>query len=62
MYTHMHAGTCEGQKRALDSLGLKLQAVVSRPMWVLRTELRSSPRAEVLSKAQPSCQPLKAIF
>lgn len=33
------------QKRALDSLDLMLQVVVSHLLWVLGVELRSSARA-----------------
>lgn len=32
-----------GQKRASTPLELELQAVVSRPMWVLGTRLNSLP-------------------
>lgn len=34
-----------GQKRAPDMVGLKLQAVVCHPMWVLETEPRISAKA-----------------
>ena len=36
---------------------LERQAVVSHPMWVLRTELESSGIAAVLSSAEPSLSP-----
>lgn len=39
---HIHAVGCRGQKRVLDALELELQAVVSCPLWVLGTTLRSS--------------------
>lgn len=41
VYNHVHAGTCEGQKRALEPMELELQTVVSYPVpaesrtWVL---------------------------
>lgn len=38
---HMHAGTCGGQKMALDSLQLDLQGIVSHTVWVL--EFTQSP-------------------
>ena len=38
-------GVHGGQKRVSDPLELELQVVVSRLMWVLVTELRSSTRA-----------------
>ena len=42
--THVSASACRIQERVLDPLELELQAVVSHLMWVLRTELGSSPR------------------
>lgn len=37
---------CEwGQKRASEPLGLKLQAAINCPMWMLGTELRTTERA-----------------
>lgn len=42
----MHAYRCLGsQKRVQGSLKLGLQVVVTRPMWVLEIEIRSSERA-----------------
>jgi hypothetical protein len=38
----MSIGTHRSQKRASDLLGLELKAVVSLPVCVLGTELRSS--------------------
>lgn len=38
----------EGQKRVPDLLELELQTVVSHPVWVLGTELRSSVRAAIV--------------
>lgn len=34
--------SCRGQKRVSNVVELELQGVVSYPMWVLATELRSS--------------------
>ena len=43
-----------GQKRAPDTLELKLQAVESCLLWVLGTELRSCGRAASALTAEPS--------
>jgi hypothetical protein len=37
---HTCAGTHRGQRKLSESLELALQAVVSRLMWVLGTELK----------------------
>lgn len=45
MYEHMCAGAQWGQKKVLNSIELKLHAVVGCPVHVLGTELQSSERA-----------------
>lgn len=43
---HMNAGSLGGQKRASDTLNLKLQVVVvSQQSWVTNTKPKSSSRA-----------------
>lgn len=49
---------CEGQKRAIDPLELKLQVVVRHLMWVLET--KSGPLGESsksLLTTEPSLRP-----
>lgn len=43
-YVHMSAGAPWVQKRVLDLLEMELQILVSSPVWVLGTELRSIAR------------------
>lgn len=40
---------CQGQQKASDPLELELQAVVSHPVCMLATELRSSARVRLLA-------------
>lgn len=47
---------------ALSHLELELQMVANCLMWVLRTKLRSSARAECLFSAEPSLQVLFILF
>lgn len=42
---HVCVGACEGQKRALNSQVLELQAVVGHLAWVLGIEARSGKTA-----------------
>lgn len=42
-------GAYRGQKRVSDIRELELQAVVSSPMWVLESKLRSSKKQAVLT-------------
>lgn len=44
VYVHTNAILQAGQKTASDPLELKLQMVVSHPVWMLVMELRSSVR------------------
>lgn len=50
-----------GQKRALDTVELTMQVVVSQTMWMLGTALRSSTRA-VCAFSEPSLQPHSSRF
>lgn len=54
---HMSVGGQRGSKKVLDSLTLKLQAVVSYP-WVLRTKRGSFGGAASALTAKPSLNPL----
>lgn len=45
MFAHTGVGVCGGRRRALDSLELKIETVVSCPKWLLGTELQVSGRA-----------------
>lgn len=47
----------EGQKRALDSLELKFQVMVSCPVWVLGTELTFPERAAHTQLRSPLFSP-----
>jgi hypothetical protein len=51
-----------GQKRASDPPELELQVVVSRPLWVLGIELRSSARAAIVPTPEAVSSALYLIF
>lgn len=57
--THM-PGAGRGQQRVPGHLELELLS--SESLWVLRTELRSSARQQVLLTAEPSLQPLDTHY
>lgn len=46
---HVGAGTHRGLKKALDTLKLQLQVVVSHPVWVLLAKICSGRAASVLT-------------
>lgn len=52
----MRTGAWGGQRHQIP-LDLDLHRVVSHLIWVLETELGSSPRATMLSTARPSLHP-----
>lgn len=66
MYVYVCDASCmwvpRGQKTAWDALELELQIAMSHLMWVLRTELRSSVRAEILLITAPSLQPHRVLL
>lgn len=54
---------CGGQKKVLDILELKLQAVISHQMLVLGTRLESSLQEQsIFLPAESSFQPLSSAF
>lgn len=52
------AGACGLQKKVPDPLDLELQAIVSRPAWVLKSNPSSLQVPNVLLTAKPSPQSL----
>lgn len=61
-YVHIRAGIYRGQKRMSDPLGLEWSAVVSLPMWILETELRSLLITAGFASSVPYQELPKLIF
>lgn len=63
---YVSTGTQAGQKRALDTLKLESQMVVSYTMWVLGTKLTSSANAASIpdppSPPTPPPSPVEVIY
>ena len=57
MSSCVYADPLDEQKRALESLELQLNVVVSCLEWVLGTKLRSSEEPQVLLMAEPPLHP-----
>lgn len=49
MVIPVSAGVCRGQRRVIDLLVLELYQIVSNPLCVLRTKLRSSDTADTIT-------------
>lgn len=58
----MYGGACRGQKKALISLELKLQAAVSYTMQVIRIEVYFSAKVETFLKTELSLEPIYTKF
>lgn len=62
VYVHMCEDAHGAQKRVLGPQELKLQAGVNCPVWVLRTELRSSGRKSGTLNCQATSPDLQVMI